>query len=460
MAENTNPSRPKPSLLRRLFRWTFRALLVLAAILVVLLVALFHQALYNRFSLFPRQQAAWETIRSNRMPVAISTGYNEYRGIIHAHSYLSHDSEVPFEHILQTMKDVGRDFIILSDHCQENDNNLYGLQWKGLHDGKLFIQGFEMQEGFLPVGLPEGTVLSCKDDAATLAKKVEEAGGYVFIVHAEQPRQWDLPQIRAMEIYNIHPDFMEELKGKRLYHLITNILINLRSYPDQTIRSVFDPPLKVLDTWDQLSINRDLGGFGGNDSHQNVGIYGIYTQDGGLLVRHAEGKDLKKYTLNPVTRLLLRICFGPLEPGREVFRIQLDPYERMARFVCTHVLAHELTEQEILSAIIAGRAFVGFDMIADSTGFVFMARNKTQKAIMGESIDFIPGETTLQVFSPHVARFKILRYGKVVHEEEGPSIEWQPEQAGKYRVEAYLNILGEWTPWVYTNPVNLREKTS
>ena len=460
MAKNTNAPHPSPSFIRRLLRWTFGTLLVLAAVFSILFVALFHQALYNRFSRFPRQQAAWQTIRANRMPVAVSTGYHEYRGIIHSHSYLSHDSEVPFEHILQTMKDVDRDFIILSDHCQEQDNNLYGLQWKGIHDGKLFIQGFEMQDGFMPVGLPEGTVLSCRDDATTLAQKVEEAGGFVFIVHAEKPRPWDLPQIRAMEIYNIHPDFMEELRGKRLYRLITNILINLRAYPDQTLRTVLDPPLKVLDTWDQLSISRDIGGFGGNDCHQNVGIYGIYTPDGALLVRHAEGKDLKKYSLNPVTRLLLRLCCGPLEPGREVFRIQLDPYERMTRFVCTHVLAHELTEEHILEALAAGRAFVGFDMIADSSGFVFMARNKTQKAVMGEAIDFIPGETTLQVFSPHVARIRVLRYGKVVHEDNGPSMEWAPDQPGKYRVEAYLNILGEWTPWVYTNPVNLLEKAS
>ncbi|HOJ68809.1 MAG TPA: hypothetical protein PLH06_08425, partial [Candidatus Hydrogenedentes bacterium] len=78
MADGSNVSRPRPSLLRRLLRWTIRGLLVLVAILVVLFVAVFHRALYNRFSLFPRQQAAWETIRANHMPVAISTGYKEY----------------------------------------------------------------------------------------------------------------------------------------------------------------------------------------------------------------------------------------------------------------------------------------------------------------------------------------------------------------------------------------------
>jgi len=99
-------------------------------------------------------------------------------------------------------------------------------------------------------------------------------------------------------------------------------------------------------------------------------------------------------------------------------------------------------------------------MIADSSGFVYMARNGNQKVVMGESIDFVPGETTLQAFSPHVVRFRVLRYGKVVHEEDGASMEWKPDQPGKYRLEAYLNILGTWTPWVYTNPVNLREKSS
>ncbi|NIA13754.1 MAG: hypothetical protein GWP08_06700 [Nitrospiraceae bacterium] len=42
---------------------------------------------------------------------------------------------------------------------------------------------------------------------------------------------------------------------------------------------------------------------------------------------------------------------------------------------------------------------------------------------------------------------------------EGIELDWQPGQPGKYRVEAELNILDEWTPWIYTNPLELTPTT-
>lgn len=452
---NSAQARPEGrGFFRTLLKWAFRGILLVLLLVVLALFFLFRGALYNRVVAFPKQDAAWKTIRQNRIPVPFFTGYTEYKGAIHNHSEISHDSEVPFEHILKTMKDTGRDFIIMSDHCQEGDNNLYGLQWKGIHDGVLFMQGFEMQAGFMPVGLPEGTVLSCEDEPEALAAKVEEAGGTVFIIHAEQKRPWHLPQISAMEIYNIHPDFMEELKGKRLLRLVTNVLVNLRAYPDHCFRLSFDPPVQVMNTWDELNISRDIGGFGGNDTHQNVGVYGIYQADGSLRLRHAEGKDIKTYPLNFLTRGLLRLFCGPLEPGKEAFRLQIDPYERMTRHVCTHVLARDLTEEEILGAIVDGRAFVGFDMIADSTGFVWMAKTADAQAVMGESIPLSPG-LKLVGASPHVCRFIVKRHGQEVFRTEGASMEFVPELPGKYRVEAELRILDEWVPWVYANPVEI-----
>lgn len=49
--------------------------------------------------------------------------------------------------------------------------------------------------------------------------------------------------------------------------------------------------------------------------------------------------------------------------------MQFDPYESSARFVNTHVLARGLEEPAILDSLRAGRVFIGFDMIADSSSF-------------------------------------------------------------------------------------------
>ena len=144
-------------------------------------------ALYNRFVRFPAQAAAWPAIRAARYPVRSDTGWHEYRGVLHSHSELSHDCEVPFEQILLALEKSDRDFICLSDHCTDGRAD-FNAQWRGLHRGKLFIPGFEMKEGLMPFGVAPGTVLSNQTESATLARQVVAHGGLLFYAHPEEPR--------------------------------------------------------------------------------------------------------------------------------------------------------------------------------------------------------------------------------------------------------------------------------
>ena len=87
--------------------WLRRVIWVAGAVIILLGVILLfwlRGALYNRFVSFPREEAAWRAIRAQRQPVADNAGWTEYRGILHTHSHLSHDSEVPFEEILRVLK--------------------------------------------------------------------------------------------------------------------------------------------------------------------------------------------------------------------------------------------------------------------------------------------------------------------------------------------------------------------
>ncbi|MCL4789138.1 MAG: histidinol phosphatase, partial [Verrucomicrobia bacterium] len=164
---------------------------------------------------------------------------------------------------------------------------------------------------------------------------------------------------------------------------------------------------------------------------------------------------LKEFKLNWFTRPLARLCFGRLEPDRKLFHVQLDPYERSARFVNTHILARELSEPAILDSLREGRVFIGFDMIADSSGFRWLARNEHGSAVMGETLAF-SNETRLQALSPLPCRFTVLKDGGLVHREEGRELEWTPSRPGKYRVEAEVSLRGNWVPWVYANPIELK----
>src|SRR5271157_1272983 len=223
-------------------RWLGRALRLFGAVIILLgLAVLFwlRGALYHRFVTFPREEAAWQALRAARQPAPDDSGWTEYRGILHTHSKFSHDSEVPLEEILRVLKATGLDFICLSDHPIQGRAD-FDLQWRGLHDGKLFIPGFEMKEGIMPFGVATGIVLSNQTDSAALARQIAANGGLLFYAHPEEPRNWDRPELVGMEIYNIHSDFKR--KGESLWALLPEILVNQGRYPEQVFRTLFCRP--------------------------------------------------------------------------------------------------------------------------------------------------------------------------------------------------------------------------
>ena len=434
--------------LRRAFRFAGLVLILLGLVLLFWL----RGALYNRFVRFPREEAAWQSLRAQRQTVADNAGWNEYRGILHSHSKYSHDSEVPFEDILLAVKSAGLDFICLSDHPIAGRAD-FNLQWRGLHDGKLFIPGFEMKEGIMAFGVASGIVLSNETDSATLARQIAANGGLLFYAHPEEPRDWDRPELVGMEIYNIHSDFKRFSSKPRA--LVPDLLLNQGRYPEHVLRTLFSQPVDFLHHWDELNRTRHITGIAGNDCHQNIGFRGFFTSSGTIRMEDTSPKTLEEFRLNWLTRPLARLAFGPLRPGRMLFHVQLDPYERIARFVNTHVLAQELSEPAILGALRAGRVFVGFDMIADSSSFRWFAAAGTNQTVMGETAPFSTG-TRLHALSPLPCRFTVLKDGSIVYRQEGRAVEWAPPGPAKYRVEAELKVLDKWVPWVYANPIQLQ----
>ncbi len=436
--------------MKKVLRWTARILAAVAVLLLIIFVVVFHSGLYHRFILFPKQARAWEEIRARRITPAFKNGLPEFAGALHAHSHFSHDSAATFEEILAALKETGCSFICMSDHCVDGKAD-YGIQWHGIKEGVLFLPGYEMSEGFMPWGLPESTVFDCGADYRGLARQIKELGGLLFYAHSEEDRMWDIPELTGMEIYNIHTN-LKELKPASV---LPDVLLCLGAYPDQTFRSIFTRQDKILKNWDQLNEVKKVVGIAANDTHQNTGIRGYYTEAGKFLLKKTDKDVIGEYDLNGLEKALLKLLFGPLEPGKQLFRWELDPYVRSIRFVHTHVLMQELSEAALLDALRTGRAFIGFDMIADSTGFAFFAESKTDRAVMGETMPY-SSDAVLKAASPYPCRFTVMHAGEQVYQIEGTEMTWKADGPGKYRVEAELSIVDEWTPWVYTNPVELK----
>jgi hypothetical protein len=435
-------------------RWLKKAvsfLLILGAVFCVVLFFWLSKALYHRFYRFPREEAAWKSLRLASQPVPPDPTWKEFRGILHSHSTLSHDSEVPFEEILQAMQAARLDFICLSDHCDEGRAD-FSVQWRGVHKGKMFIPGFEMKEGIMPFGVKSSVVLSNRTDSAVLARQVIENGGVLFYAHPEEPRAWERPELTGMEIYNIHADF-KAIKSP-LMQLLPELLVNQTRFPDQVFRTIFLRPSANLRRWDELNQDRHITGIAGNDCHQNTGFRGFVTGTNTIYVEDTSPRKVAVVKLNWFTRPIAAALWGPLTPGRKVFHFQLDPYARMARYVNTHVLAKEISETAILDALRHGRVFVGFDMIADSSTFQWFFESESERTVMGEETVFAPGK--FKARSPLPCRFTVLKNGMPVLTQESRELAWAPSGPGKYRVEAELKILNEWVPWVYANPIRLR----
>ncbi len=432
----------------RITGWVF---LMGAGLLLLGAVLFFRSALYNRFVLYPRQAAAWEALRRQAQPVTLEDGWQEYRGVCHNHTNQSHDSDGTYEQILAAARQAQVDFVLMANHCDQGIGR-YSRGWEGDHEGVTFVRGYEMENGFMPWGLPENADIDCKAEPARLAQQIEDAGGLLFYAHPEESRRWDLPQLKGMEIYNFHAD---ALKDESVSEFLRDMLFSIRSYPDQVFRRIYDRPAGVIARWDELNRTRRIAGIGGNDAHQNTGFRGYYTEKDTFQLRRRDPKGIfGEWKLNLLTRFLLRLAFGPLEQGKLLFSFTADPYERTFRFINTHILAKEKSGASILDALRAARAFVAFDMLADARGFVFMAQSGQQTAVMGEDLPFAGG-ITLRAESPLPCRFTLRRDGEEVRQQAGRSFEYEPDRPGNYRVECELEILGEWTPWIYSNPIRI-----
>ena len=432
-------------------RWTLRIFGVILILLAAAFLIVFNQALYHRFFTFPQQAKAWEQFKAQRSDVTLHDGYTEYRGALHNHSELSHDSAMKFADIVAAMKKANVEFICMTDHYDEGKAD-YSKGLNGMHDGVLFIRGYELDHGLMPWGIPEGTVFSKDDDPTALGKRIRELGAFLSYSHCEQKRDWDLPELQGMEVYNIHPDLMDE----KIPAILPDLLMNLWSYGDQTLRLVYDLPTENLKRWDDLNKTRKITGFGASDAHNNVGIRFVYDSPELMTMRGTGEKTEieKEFKLNTFSRLALRVFCGKLQPGQQILRIDLDPYERSLRFVSTHILAKELTEKSVLDALTQGRCFWAHNMLADAKGFKLIAEGPSGRAVMGETIAYAPG-TKLRVAAPNACRITVKRHGDKVEQKIGSSLDYEITQPGKYRVEAELDILGEWTPWVFTNPVEV-----
>ncbi len=395
-------------------------------------------------------RAAIQLLREDREPVTLESGYTDYRAILHAHSHWSHDSNATPEEVREGAKKAGVKIVMFTEHPADSydyfkDGN------RGLTDGVLFIPGAESN------GLLNYPLASVKDQPIESPQQavdiVRETGGQVFLCHLEERMDWDLDNLTGSEIYNTHADVKDE---PRLYAALANplkvmgLIAAFEQYPQESFAALQNYPADYLHRWDELCQKHPLTGVAANDSHHNQGLHAFIADDGKLQVN--DGLDEPVLTLDPEDKPAVKALIGEKQPGDTLFKLDLDPYERSFGHVSTHLLMNELTEEATREALVAGRAYVAFDWIADPTGFVFQGREGETIHPMGSEIESSK-ELTLEAAAPLPATFKLLRNGSEVTTSVGRTFEYMPTEPGNYRLEVWVNLPDGPQIWILSNPL-------
>jgi len=247
-------------------------------------------------------------------PPAAPKPLRDYRGIIHCHSLYSHDSKGTYEEILAAAKAAHVDFVCMTDHPPAGDRGKSLREgWSGIHDGVLFIQGAEYSDNILGLGLKEP--ISGKDRRQTI-QAIHDQGGVAIACHPEGITDWsEFDEADGMEIFNVHAAV---LKHKNDPVFAAKVIKALKEDPERSFELLHEVDPAILAKWDEINAKRPFTGIAGNDAHQNVNFLGL----------------------------------------------QLDPYPRAFRFVATHVLAEELTQEAVLRALRGGNCYVEFQQAA------------------------------------------------------------------------------------------------
>jgi hypothetical protein len=413
---------------------------------------------------------AIQALRADWRPVPRSGPYREYRANLHVHSSLSHDSRGTIEEIVSAAKKVGTSILMFTEHPSDKYDYLKDGH-RGLNDGVLLIPGAETG-GFLvfptirraEVGQHPGAhaprlagPVYTTGPSQEFADLVHGRGGLIFLSHLEERMDWEVRNLTGTEIYNTHADFKDEKnlqKAMRNPLWILQVAGLFRKYPQECFSALQDYPADYLKKWDDLCRKSPHSGIAANDSHQNVGLIVRLTDSGKVRGEDALGKSL--FELDVAKVPLMAPLLKDKKNGEVVFQVQLDPYENSLRHVGTHLLLTEQSERAVWDALEAGRTFVAFDWLADSTGFDFAAMSSGHRYEMGSKLT-LAKDMKLQGQAPLPGKWKLLRDGEVIIEKSGRNMEFDLCEPGNYRVEVWLKIAGEDMIWILSNPIYARE---
>jgi hypothetical protein len=343
---------------------------------------------------------------------------HEYIGVIHCHSVFSDGSAYPDE-IAKIANEVGLDFLVLTDHNTLRAKNKYERIYGKTH---LFV-GTELNDKnnknhYLAIGIDKS--ITTRISANEYVKKINELGGFGFIAHPDECRNfykeyppfpwdcWECEDFTGIEIWNHMSEWLENLNEENKYY-------NVR-HPRKSLNSPKDITLK---RWDELNLTREVVGVAGADAHAHkVNILGM-------------------------------------------FQVEIFPYKVMFLTLRNHIwLENEIkynaeefekNRSAIYNALKNGKLFFANDYIENSKGFKFYGQFENQTIF---SLATIPLEKKPKLFIEIPSKNThtlVLHNSKIKYEVKENYFEFIPNEKGVYRVE----VLKDNKKWIFSNPIRI-----
>jgi hypothetical protein len=353
---------------------------------------------------------------------ALPSDLHHYVGAIHLHSAHSHDGRRTVKEIAQAAARCGLDFVMLTDHFSLAARQMGEDGWRGR---VLVVVGEEVSPRYnhlLVFGLDEPLKPAEGETPQGLIDRAREQGGVCFLAHPDHKgtelfgvpscgwRDWDVTGFAGLGIWDVMTDWQRRL---------TSYPRALLAYLSPAL-ALRGPELETLARWDELGRGRRVAGLGELDNHD--------------FHRHLFGFDFSIF-----------------------------PFQTAFRLVLTHVLLtrpfsgeRAADEAALLEALCAGRAYVCLEALASGRGFEFFALMEEIALHMGDEVPLC-GQAEFVVRLPRSAHIRLLRDGRPEVAVYGRELHHVARRPGVWRVECRLSRGGIWRPWLYANPIYLRE---
>jgi hypothetical protein len=340
--------------------------------------------------------------------------YRELCGAIHLHTTFS-DGGVDFPVMIDTAREVGLDYIVVTDHA-----SLRGKEagYEGF-SGDLFVcVGYEHNDKaninhYLALGC--NTVIANQEEPQGYIDRIKTDGGIGFIAHPVEKRhyfkkyppypwtEWNASGFDGIELWNQMSDWLENLRSwlnfVRLF------------YPRRFLLEVRG---ELLARWDTMNRARFVSGIGGVDAHSMKVRFGIF-----------------RFTIFPIKVELKGIrthlyCSTPL------------PKDNAAG-----------AKMMLLDALKNGRGFISNYRRGDAKGTaLYLIDGNGRFLPPGNSDSDVALPARIMVNLPQHALIKLLFNGKCIDTRMGQTAEFSITSHGLYRIEAYK---GKYA-WIYSNP--------